>query len=242
MKNIFYLFIVVLAIILALFISCNRDSDPVGPSILKEFGPIDLNTYIAVRTNLYLSFTGIGEKEGFAGSWLPAGFNMPCLNTSGSNLVIGFDDLEPDDNSWFWGTSITNDMSNANLCGVLKEGEILVFNMKAKCINEGNYKPGRIYVEFIRKDVISDNTYSYFCRCTFPRPLPTEWSNIALHLSDLIKVDKKSNPVFGDNYLSAKEILEKTATLKIGIAGTTMNQSIRVHLDDIRIVVYRKQD
>ena len=236
----YYLIIIM---ILVLSINCTRNRTPVGPYVGVQPGDeaFNLNNYTAVRTNYYCHFNGVNELHGFKGVWISPGSGMEssCQNTTGSNLEMSYTNIQPKDNDYsnpygYYGYRVEKIWAlKTNLYDIQNDDEILVIQFKAKCLDEGRFKPIRISIEFLETTApSSDKTGSQFFTT---KPIPSSWTNMSIPFSYFTK-SKEAQA------LSLIEAMKKVIRLDIGTysKAVTAGQSVWIYLDDFRIVVYKR--
>jgi len=244
---------IILLLVFVLFTACyNKTDRPVGPAIwidLSEEEGINLNNYVIVDTIMELTFTGIGNKDGFVGEWNISGGSSapsaPALNPTGRYLMLKYDNIQPS-GLYFWVTWSRSYVTN--LYDMQGEDELLAFQFKARCSNDGYYVPQKIQLQFSLDFTYFGITQQQYwdkcgqCYYTVENYLPSDsWVDITIFLNDLVRSSwsLSEGPPYSEITVEKwmQHITDITLSVPESILTAGMNGCL--FIDDFKIVLYR---
>jgi len=252
MKKRFFILIILITVVL--FSSCmKKNDDPVGPALWIEYSEqdgINLNNYFISQTVLDLSFTGVGNLEGFSGEWTSkSGYQAEVYNITGKELMLKYVDIQPDGDGLFYVRWTRNFSQTTNLYDIAGNGEVLVFKFRTRCSNDGvNYLPQRIEVAFgadWNALGISDpnGDYSYY-GYKIPDELPSDsWLDVTFFLSDLTRpfVNGSHPEAAKIKQITMEDWMKNVTSIKFSIPDTALSAGKNgiIFIDNFKILVYR---
>jgi len=254
---IFFIFIISI-----LVNGCIDNADnPIGPPlwiVYSDTEGINWDNYFVESTIMDLTFNGAGNVEGFDG-WMsgnPAQ-HVPAANVGGKYVMFRYDNIQNDSGGNIWVSWSRNFSSTStNLWDLQGEGEILAFEFKARCSNDGiTYKPQQVQLRFgvdwdsagVEAGDTNIKTPGDWSSCYYsvPGDLPYDhWTNVRVLLSDLVRSPWSMEDTSQPYHLITTDIwMRHVKYVEFNIPETALSpgKSGIVFIDDFRIVLYKNK-
>lgn len=273
-----YVLILAAFMIIMIFAGCTNSLDgPVGPAVWikpdNEDGSVNWDNYLPHRILMHKDFDD-GTLQGFYGDYqmsTKGWTTTPLTNQTGDCLTFYYTNLQPWEGELGVSCSVLRNGSieqpdskwcescpkqiSSNFLPMAGEGEILVFEFKARCSNDNinnNNKYDPIGIEFqldLYCDAVSQavgtnvcnpwgSTIKDYSKCTYKVPgvLPSnKWTNIRILLSDFERPWTDYPQVTAEIWIQHVEEIVFT----VPAAHLSQGQSAAIFIDDLKMVIYR---